>query len=117
MGFSIRLNQEPLQPLGGDPVGTRALIRWLIDHDVRFSSSSVGLRAAMRIEAALDGSKGAETLYLEQNADYELLKAGAETPQPVNRNVPPYPWQPARKMLPFVEDIVSAKEGKPKASK
>lgn len=70
--------------------------------DQRFNASGAGIRAAARIEAALE----AEPVKLEET-DFELLSAAVENPQPM-QGMPPYPLRPARLCSPFLEAIKCA---------
>lgn len=115
MAHYISLARPPLSLLGGAPLGTRELVRWAIDNDQRFNGSAPGIRAAVRIERALEKAKG--WICIEQDGDFALLKESVETPvltpDQANRPRAGYPINPARKVLEFVEDIMGAKEEKP----
>lgn len=60
-----------------------AFVRYLLDHDSRFTTTAAGLRAAVRIEQALlalDNIDGQETHSL-QDDDWKLLCTVAEAPE------------------------------------
>lgn len=117
MGHWISLTRPGIDPLGSsEAIGTRFLVRWLIDNDIRFNSSGVGIRAAIAIEKALDEAKDQDWLFVEQDNFYSLLKDAAEQPQG-QRGPHGYPVSPGRKMLPFIDDIVNALDKKPAKKK
>lgn len=117
MAKFIRQDRKPLEPLGGKPFGVPDLVKYFIEADGRFNSSGVGIRASLRIEESVKRCEGKPWLKIEQDNDFELLKAAAETPapQPLPNGMPrpAYPYSPTTKLLPFIDDIVNAANDEP----
>lgn len=61
----------------GVAVTYEVFVRHLCDTDDRFTASASGIRAAVRLEAAIDSAK---KTHLCEEGDWALLKASAETP-------------------------------------
>lgn len=97
-------------------IGLPELVRDLLDRDERFTQTAAGLRAAVRIEAALCAEEATGVL---EEADHRLLAAAAEHPSagyltlamrsPTGELVG-RPIQIGRALLPFVEAILSAEQ-------
>lgn len=117
MGHWIYQTRPGLEVFGGEPLDVRRLVRFLIDNDTRFVSSGPGIRAAMRIETALEEAKDLEHLFIEQDNDFALLKDAAEGPANQRGQPLGYPCSQPRKMLPLIDDIVQATDKKPKPKK
>jgi hypothetical protein len=85
------------------------LVNWVLNNDVAFNTSGVGIRRAVRIEAAFAGGYPV-TL---QDEDWQALKSAVETPQiRVEPNQAPqaiYPLTPAKILYPLIEAIASAR--------
>lgn len=118
MGHYINLARAAVDVLGAEkPFDMRWFVRWLIDNDhPRFCSSSSGIRAAVRIEKALDSLKyDDDWLFIEQDTDHALLKQSAEGPVVMTPGglQGTYPLTKSRKLLGLIDDIVNAPEKKP----
>jgi hypothetical protein len=94
---------DPIDLPGQPERGTlAAFVAFLLAVDQRFNMSGAGIRAAVKIDLALSQENPAL-----EDADWELLAAACENPQPAP-GLAAYPWRPAAVCAPFVEAIRSA---------
>ncbi len=73
----------------------------LLNGDERFNRTGAGIRRAMRIERALEATKGKAEMVLDE-ADWFELNEAAENPSAG------YSITPARQLVPFIEAIAAA---------
>lgn len=117
MGHWISLTRPGIDVIGSEPIGVRYLVRWVIDHDARFVSSGPGIRAGVRIDAALKEAEGEDHLFIEQDNDLALVRDAVENPVGVRGQPLGYPCSQPRKLLPYIDDIAQATDKKPKPKK
>lgn len=83
------------------PYTCDAFLTAMINVDQRFNASGAGIRASVRIEAALKASADLPVLSLEES-DWTLLVAALREPSTG------YPVMPARILLPFIDAVEAA---------
>ena len=102
---------EPLTLTAGDAKGQRLgvpeLIRWFVDTDKQFNTTGPGIRAAARLEQALQDCDALHFVAVEDHRDHELLKKVAAEPSQG------YPVIPSRRILPALDAIEQASTKKP----
>lgn len=95
------------------------LIAWLIETDVRFNSNAAGIRMGVRIENAVEKSRGKPYVELADD-QHEHLRAAAEKPSsgypPLSLTAPDgtaRETRTARPWLPLIDAICEAKDEPP----
>ena len=112
MAHFIDLSRAPFE---GER-GTRFLIQWLIDNDMRFIIDFKGGRASERIDTELKRlAPGAKWLKIEQDDDFKRLCEACDGPRLAN-GAAGYPAHP-RKILGHLRDIMDASEVNPEGEK
>jgi hypothetical protein len=102
----VSLARAGLEIAGAEPLDLRVLVRWSLTHDQRFNSGTEGAYRGKRCMEALDAAEGRRSLKLDQ-PDWEVLRDALSQPMP-GPGVPAYPFRPAHKLLPFIEDMRNA---------
>lgn len=101
------------QGAGPASVSFDDIVQYWLNNDTRFNSDGNGIRASIRIEAALDAND--EVFALKTDPDYKLLLEVIDKPD--CRGMPAYPLQPARRCDKVMQAIREGTTEKPKPKK
>lgn len=88
-------------------------VRYYVDNDTRFNSDGKGIRASVRIDAALRDPVCGHWAFFPD--DLSMLVEALESPR-MMPGFAPFPLRPARLCAPFIEALSQASDERPVAS-
>jgi len=111
MSRYIPAERQPIDVAGSKPVDVRAVIAYANNCDARLNGDGAGIRASVRIDAAIGKSEGKPFVELDEDA-WKLVCQALDKPSPLP-GWAPYPVTPARSLQPFIQDVLDAKDALP----
>ena len=92
----------------GDVYTDRDFLRGVVTTDQRFCANADGARSGARIVDVLDATTDAATPLDFEDADAKILREAVEEPKPALQGMVPYGFQPAYRLVPFIDAVANA---------